>query len=230
MFLRQRATQAEYFDLPDRPNAELVEAYASLARVNRLFVFEEPFQRLLPRVLAREECADLSLLDLGAGDGSLGKHLGAWAAKKHRWNWRFTNLDIFPRVLQLNAGGRNVAGSALALPFANGAFDIVIASQMTHHLNGDDEVIRHLAEAWRVARRAVFITDLHRGPILYAILWLLFRVHRYPEHFRNDGLLSVRRGFRIGELARLAQRAGLENVRARLYFGTRVILQARKSR
>src|SRR5688500_11963994 len=127
MFLRRRATQAEYSDAPDRPKAEIVEMYESLASVNRLFVFAEAFQRLLPDFFGRGNCQSLSVLDLGAGDGSLGAHLGNWATKQRKWNWQFTNLDVCLPALRLSRTGRNVAGSALALPFRSGSFDVVIA-------------------------------------------------------------------------------------------------------
>lgn len=229
MFLARRAAQAEYFDSPNRPHAEIVESYTSLASVNRLFAFAEPFQRLLPKFLGKEYCASLSILDLGAGDGSLGKLLAEWSARRQNWTWRVTSLDINVSALLFNKGGQNVAGSALALPFRDNSFDVVIASQMTHHLTRDDQVLQHLSEAWRVAKQAIFFTDLHRGPILYGLLWLFFQLRRYPEHFRNDGLLSVRRGFRIHELQKLARNAGMSGARASLYYGTRVILHARKS-
>ena len=66
-----------------------------------------------------------------------------------------SNCDLSPRALALNVGGRNVVGSAMALPFPDNAFDVVVASQMTHHLESDADVARHFAEAYRVARKAV---------------------------------------------------------------------------
>lgn len=228
MFFTRRATQAEYFDLPGRPQAEIAEFYAALARINRFFVFADPFQRLLPKCLGRESCRSLSFLDLGAGDGSLGLLLAEWAARKRGWTWRFTNLDVNPSALRLGKGGNNVVGSVLALPFCDGSFDVVIASQMTHHLATDEEIQRHFREAWRVARRGIVFSDLHRGPLLYGVLWLLFQVRRYPKHFRYDGLLSVRRGFWVDELRLLARGAGIPRARVWLHYGTRVILQARK--
>ncbi len=229
MFLSRRVTQAEYFDSPDRAQAEVAEFYEALARVNRLFVFGEPFQRLLPKCLGPDACRNLSLLDLGAGDGSLGALLTDWAAAGRGWQWRFTNLDLSLPALRLGKPGRRVAGSALALPFRDASIDVVIASQMTHHLANDEEIVRHLREAWRVARRVVLLADLHRGPLLYGVLWLLVHVRRYPKHFCHDALLSVRRGFRVGELRRLAAAAGLGNARVWLYYGGRVLLQAGKS-
>jgi SAM-dependent methyltransferase len=228
MFFRERATQAEYFDLAGRPQAEVTESYQSLASVNRFFLFAEPFQRFIPKLLGVERCRSLSILDLGAGDGSLGRLLADWAARKWSWHWRFTNLDSSIPALRLNASNCNVAASVLALPFRDDSFDLVIASQMTHHLNGDATVIRHLREAWRVARGGICFTDLHRGVFLYSMLSLLFRVRRFPNHFREDALLSVKRGFRTGELRELALQAKIHRASVSLYFGTRVILQAKK--
>jgi 2-polyprenyl-3-methyl-5-hydroxy-6-metoxy-1,4-benzoquinol methylase len=228
MFFSRRATQEEYFDAPERTCAEIAESYRSLARVNRMFAFAEPFQRQLPKYLGRNTCKSLSFLDLGAGDGSLGELLTKWAADNERWDWRFTNLDLNPAALSLKANRNNVAGSALALPFRDESFDVVIASQMTHHLTHGDDVVQHLREAWRVTRRAIFFTDLNRSFLLYCVLWVLLQVRRFPKHFRHDGLLSVRRGFRTGELRALAGRSGITGVHVEVYYGARLILRARK--
>ena len=227
MFFPRRATQAEYFDSPERTHAELVEGYASLARVNRWFWFSEPFQRLMPKFIGRDTCETLSILDLGAGDGMLGRVLSDWAKRKRNWDWQFTNLDVNADALALNPTGRNVVGSALNLPFPDASFDVVIASQMTHHFS-DEEVVPHLREAWRVARRAIYFTDLHRNPFLYALLKLMFFIRRFPRHFQEDGLLSVKRGFRVRELKMLAERAQIPNAKVSLYYGTRIIIRAAK--
>src|ERR1043166_9461560 len=100
MFLSRRATQAEYFDAPDRADSEIAELYSALAKANRLFASADPFQRLLPKFLGREHFAALSFLDLGGGDGSLAAALTRWARERHGWNWRFTNLDLNPAALR----------------------------------------------------------------------------------------------------------------------------------
>ena len=226
MFFTHRATQAEYFDLPDRPASELTEFHAALARLNRFFAFAHPFQRTIPQVLGEDACRSLRILDLGAGEGSLGRELREWAGAEHGWDWRFTNLDFNFQALRQAPLGGAVAGSVLALPFGDRSFDVVIASQMTHHLVSDEEVERHLSEAWRVARRAIVLSDLHRGLLLYGVLWVFLHVFRYPGHFSADALLSVRRGFRVNELRRLAQKAGITAACVELNYRMRISLHA----
>ena len=227
MFLNRRSTQEEYFDLPNRGLAEVAEGYRLLNRVNRIVQNAGPFRRIVPGWLGEDRCRRLSFLDLGSGNGQLGHELAMWAP--HRgWDWVFTNLDLNPLSLQLNARGCNVAGSAMALPFRDGSFDVVIGTQMTHHLRDEAAVTQHFAEAWRVSREAVFIHDLHRNVVFYSLLWLLLVALRVPAQFRADGLLSVARGWRVSEFKALAERAGMVGARVRLDFGSRVFLLARK--
>lgn len=206
---------------------DLVEGYRQLARVNRIFRFAEPFERLLPRALGEAACRRLTLLDLGAGDGSLGRELTAWA-KTRGWDWQFTNLDINPTALELNPQGNNVVGSAVELPFPDNHFDVVIAAQMSHHLPSERDVSRHFREAHRVCRRMTLIYDLHRTLPMYVMVWATLMALRCPRHFREDGLLSVRKGWRVGEWQALAQEAGLPQARVWSDHHARIVLQALK--
>ena len=139
----------------------------------------------------------------------------SWARREFNWDWRVTNLDLNLVPLRLNSSTRNVVGSVLALPFIANSFDIVIASQMTHHLAGDAEVIQHFREAERVARRGVFITDMKRSAFLYALLWIVLRGLRLTPEMRADGLLSVKRSWTRVELSKLVARAGLSGATVR---------------
>ncbi|HLH57176.1 MAG TPA: methyltransferase domain-containing protein [Verrucomicrobiae bacterium] len=225
MFFSRRSTQEEYFDSA-RPAEEVAEFFRSLGRVNRFFDFAQPFRYLVPRMLDQGDCRSVSILDVGAGDGALGKAVAKWA-KGMGWDWRVVNLDTSLAALGLNPGGMNVAGSAVQLPFQDNAFDAVLASQMAHHLT-ERQVKLMLQECWRVSRRAVILCDLHRNLGLYLALRLLFCFQHHPASFRSDALLSVRKAWRTKDLARLAGEAGLAGASVKLYFGARVILRALK--
>src|SRR5258708_6426347 len=224
MFLPRRNTQEEYFD-SERPTEEVAEFFNSLGRVNRFFDFAEPFRNLLPKLIRQSECRHLSILDLGAGDGALGKTVQSWAARRG-WDWHVVNLDTSLAALSLNGDGTNVVGSAIRLPFRDASFDVVIASQMAHHLS-DADVQSLLQESWRVARQVLLVCDLHRNLGLYLVLKILFCFQKHPASFKADALLSVEKAWRVGDMVRLARAAGIEAT-IKLYFGARVILQARK--
>lgn len=226
--LRERALEPEHFDDPARTPAELADAYRQLARVNRVFRLDDPYTRVLARWLGHEHCARLSILDVGAGDGWLGAQMEEWARREFGWVWRVTNLDLNSVSLRLHGRPRNVVGTVLALPFQDESFDLVIASQMTHHLPDEAAVVQHFREGWRVARRGVFITDMKRSAIFYALLWVAVRALRLSPDMRADGLLSVKRSWKQRELEFLVARAGLGEATVTSYLGTRLIVAARK--
>ncbi|MGA2787926.1 MAG: methyltransferase domain-containing protein [Verrucomicrobiota bacterium] len=214
-------------DLPGRAEAETAAAFCELDRINRFFAFAHPFESVLPHWLGAKNCERMNILDIGAGTGLLGKTLTEWAGCRG-WDWHFTNLDANALALKTGNQPDSVVGSALQLPFADSSFDLVVASQMTHHLT-DGQIVTHWREAWRVTRGAMFVCDLHRNAGLYAMLWFGMHLLRINRIVRNDGLISVRRGFRLGEWRELAARAEIPDAKIWLYYGTRIVLQARKT-
>jgi SAM-dependent methyltransferase len=227
MFLRRRATQAEYFDRPERTSAELREHYAALNRINRLVRFDRPFRMWLPELLGETESRQVRALDLGAADGLLGRELTGWAAQRG-WDWEFTNLDLCPVAAEMDPGPRHQVGSALQLPFPDDSFDVVLATTMTHHLGSDAEVITHFREAARVARRLVLLCDLYRSLPFMAGIWAFAGLVGESRELRHDAALSVRRGWRPQEWRQLANAAGLNQARVWKEHGTRVLLALRK--
>lgn len=226
MFFRQRATQAEYCDQPDLSREAVISHCLQLARFNRTMLVSDVFQRILTRWLGRTRVASLSILDLGAGDGWIGRKISAWAARRG-WTWRVTNLDVNPHALGLHPGSRNVLASVCSLPFPAGSFDVVIASQMAHHLV-EAEVVAHFREAWRVTGDGLFLSDAHRNEGAFLVLWLVLKLIGATPEFQADGLQSVRRGWRVNEWRRLAVQAGIPDAQVWLSYGSRVMLQARK--
>lgn len=227
MFLRRRATQAEYFDLPERTAKELRAHYEALNRINHLIRFERPFRVWLPELLGQAHCRRVTALDLGSGDGMLGRVLTRWATARG-WEWEFTSLDLCPVAAAMDPGSRHVVGSVLQLPFPDASFDVVVATTMTHHLETEADVITHFREAARVARRAVLVCDLYRSLWFMMGIWAFVGLAGEGRELRNDGALSVRRGWRPEEWRRLANAAGLDRARVWKEHGTRVLLALTK--
>src|SRR4029079_993027 len=118
-----------------------------------------------------------------------------------------------------------VRGDAFQLPSANGAFDYAMCSLFTHHFK-DDGVIKLLRELSRVARRRIFVIDLHRNPLAYYFFTTIGRLFLHNRLIREDGALSILRGFKSEELQRLAQAAKLEEVQVERHFPYRLVLAA----
>ena len=66
-------------------------------------------------------------------------------------------------------GVKFVRGSALALPFENGSFDLVHSSAVIEHVGSMENQIQVLSELWRIARLGIFVTTPNR--------WFPIEVH-----------------------------------------------------
>ena len=119
-------------------------------------------------------------------------------------------------------------GNGLALPFPDGDVDVACASQILHHMEGD-EPVRFLAELYRVARCGVVVSDLRRGAWPYLLPRVTLHVLSRSPLIRHDGPLSIRRGFTPQELPGLAKAARWEVPRVYGHAFFRLALVARKS-
>ena len=106
-------------------------------------------RRRLARAVAGVRGSAATVVDIGGGTGA-GRHL--WRADA-----RYACLDIDPEKLDgylaKTPGGLAIRGDAIALPLADACVDVVLCTQVTHHLT-DPQLDAMLAEAARVLRPA----------------------------------------------------------------------------
>jgi ubiquinone/menaquinone biosynthesis C-methylase UbiE len=121
-----------------------------------------------------------------------------------------------------------VRADALRMPFADDAFDYVVCSLFTHHFR-DEAVVAVLGEMSRVARRRVYVIDIHRHALAYFLYTTAGRLVLHNPLVREDGALSILRGFLPEELRRLAERAGLAGAKVERRFPYRLVLSGSKA-
>ena len=136
------------------------------------------------------------------------------------------SLDLNPRGLEYARETVPLVGDAFALPFREGAFDVVMASLFFHHLKWD-ECVRVLREMWRVSRTRVIVNDLHRHRVAYASIRVLSGLLSKSIMVKNDGPVSVRRAFKPRELLNIAREAGVPG-RVHRSFPYRIVFVADK--
>src|SRR2546425_1109579 len=84
-----------------------------------------------------------------------------------------------------------------------------LRSSLLHQFD-DEGAIRILREMSRVARRDIFVIDLHRHPLAYFLYSTLGHIILHNRLLREDGALSILRSFKPKELRQLARQAGLQ--------------------
>jgi ubiquinone/menaquinone biosynthesis C-methylase UbiE len=174
-----------------------------------------------------------SVLDVGAGSGELLRVIAEWSNKTRR-RARLVGLELNARsagaIAEESRGFPEIAsvrGDALHLPFADDCFDFAICSLFTHHFK-DEQVTAILAELARVARLRLFVIDLHRHPLAYYLYTTVGQLFLHNRLIREDGALSILRGFKPGELTGLAHSAHLSHIQVKRRFPFRLVLSGRK--
>jgi 2-polyprenyl-3-methyl-5-hydroxy-6-metoxy-1,4-benzoquinol methylase len=141
-----------------------------------------------------------SILDVGCGGGGFTFRLAQKYPKA-----RVLGIDTSKDAIEFaktqlqnsNVGTKNIEFSFISSPdldFSPHSFDIVTSTLVCHHMN-DDELVHFLKKAYKVAKRAVILNDLHRHPLAYAGYGLIAPIFFNNRLIIHDGLLSIKRSF-----------------------------------
>lgn len=156
------------------------------------------------------------IVDLGCGSGDAMKSIAEWA-RKNDFKVRLTGVDMngiaieylekhcaeYPEITGIKADYRKYLEES-------DHPDIVHCSLFCHHLT-DGELLWLFTYLRHNLSTGFVINDLQRQPLAYYSAWLFPRVLRGTVLSRNDGPVSVLRGFKSAELVNLLLRSGIKN-------------------
>jgi ubiquinone/menaquinone biosynthesis C-methylase UbiE len=228
---RQRSYELEHLDKGDYTAEEYEGCIVELQRVNHWLGDASALRDSLLNDIATANLESFSLLDVGAGSGELLRVAAKWARETDR-KAQLVGLELnersakaiaeesreFPEIGALRA-------DAFHLPFADSGFDYVFCSLFTHHFR-EKQIVSLFQEMSRVARRRIFVIDLHRDPVAYYFYTTVGRLFLHNRLIREDGALSILRSFKPEELELLGHQAGLRKVSVLKHFPARLVLSA----
>ena len=139
-----------------------------------------------------------TVLDVGADELGFGEGDGCgtlnFFEERYPWPERITALGLHD-----GAGFRSrypqipyVQGDACALPFEDGAFDIVFSNAVIEHVGGPERQRALVSEAIRVGRRAFITTPNRRFPV--EVHTRLPLVHWLPDAISHPVYRATRKG------------------------------------
>lgn len=227
---KKRSYQLERIDTGDYTTEEYERFLHDIRLVNRFAGDAWALKKTLLREIEAKNLKEFSVLDVGAGSGELLREIAKFARKNNR-KAKLVGLELNEisanSILseskdfnEINA----IRGNAFSLPFADNTFDYTICSLFTHHFT-DENVVGILKEFNRVSRLGFFVIDLHRHPIAFALYKVFCVAFRISTLVREDGSLSILRGFKPNELKDLAKKAELENASVERHFPFRLVLR-----
>ena len=228
----KRSNKLERIDTGDYTSEEYATFLREIAFINRYIGDGRALKKSLLAEISKKDLPEFSVLDVGCGSGELLRMIAEFAESSNR-RANLVGIDLNPissATTQSESRGfpwiSSIRGDAFKLPFADAAFDYAISSLFFHHLT-DEQIPIVLKEMSRISRRGIFVIDLHRDAVPYVLYKLFCFAFRISPLVRQDGLLSIKKGFRGGELGQLAVTAGLTNYQNMQVSPGRVVLAGR---
>jgi SAM-dependent methyltransferase len=202
-----RAVARELMDDPVADAGELERNFVDIERANRWFGAVRSFAAFVRSTGAT------SVLDVGCGSADIPLAL-ARDAQARGATLHVTCLDHNPQMLDVARRRTHahpslafVEGRGEALPFPDGAFDVVTCNLTLHHCEPGPAATL-LRELRRVARLAPCVGDLRRSPLAYVGALAFAYATSTNRLTRHDAPLSVRRSYTPREALALAREAG----------------------
>jgi len=215
----------EMMDRPQPVSLELERDLERLRQLNRQFgsyrlVLSFMRRWIKPGVRTR-------IVDLATGSGDIPRLIAGYA----RQIGAEVEIDAVDRqAATLEVARRLTTGySEICYCEANilewdppDAYDIALCTLALHHFS-DKDAVRVLRRCRQLSRRFVLVSDLRRGLLLQAGVYLLTALIFREAMTRHDARLSAARAFSFSEMRALALRAGWK------YFGHKKFRFARQA-
>ncbi len=213
--LKHRSYEEELMDDPLIEKGALQTALSDISKVNRLLggnaITKQSVYRLLKESSTSKEYV---ILDLGCGDGEMLREIADLFRKKGL-NGKFIGVDLNSACIEqakyLSEAYPEISfekKNILEVEPSDFSCDIIISTLTLHHLE-DIEIKRVMNKCVTLASIGIVINDLHRSALAY-YLFKVFSFFFIKGHIaKNDGLVSIKRGFTKQELYSYAKEINL---------------------
>ena len=212
---KYRSEDSEIMDDFAMEGEILRDALDKIAKINQLLGGNQLTLRGVRDLIATTpKTTEISIVDVGCGNGDMLRTLADYGSK-HHLNFRLTGIDAnaftINHARKLSENYSNISyrcEDIFSPPFEELQYDIVLCTLTLHHFK-DDEIIRLVTLFNANSRIGIVINDLHRNALAYRLFQGLCFVFQLNTMSREDGLISILRGFKKGELVRFSEKLNL---------------------
>ena len=216
----------ELMDRPQPVSPELERDLERLRQLNRWFGSYRLVSTFVRRWIVSG--VQMRVVDLATGSGDIPR-LIVDHARRIGAQIEIDAVDQQPATLDiarsLSTGYPEIsyhAANILEWDCAQG-YDIALCSLVLHHFS-DDDAVKLLRRCRELSKRFVLVSDLRRGFLLKAGVYMLTALIFREPMTRFDARLSAQRAFSFGEMRELAIQAGWKRFsRKRFRFGRQAI-------
>ena len=214
---KDRSSAPEIMDDFSMEGEILRDALDKIAQINQLLGGNQLTLRGVQNLIATiPNETEITIVDVGCGNGDMLRTLSKYGLK-HQLNFKLIGIDAnaftINHARELSINYPNISyycEDVFGNDFATLKYDIVLFTLTLHHFK-DNEIIVLMSIFNANSRIGMVINDLHRSIISYRLFQILCFVFRLNSMSREDGLVSILRGFKKNELVNFSQKLNLKN-------------------
>lgn len=195
----------------------LRDALDKIAKINQLLGGNQLTLRGVQELIRSiSKTTTITIVDVGCGNGDMLRTLADYGLKN---NLDFQLIGIDANNFTINHAQhlsryypniRYQCEDIFDENFAKLKYDIVLCTLTLHHFK-DKEII-HLLHVFNAnSKVGIVVNDLQRSPIAYRLFKALCFVFRLNKMSREDGLISILRGFKKVELVNFSKKINFSN-------------------
>jgi 2-polyprenyl-3-methyl-5-hydroxy-6-metoxy-1,4-benzoquinol methylase len=194
----------------------LRDALDKIAKINQLLggnkLTLQGVQSLMNKVSPNKE---ITIVDIGCGNGDMLRALADYASNNNL-NFKLIGIDAnqftINHAKELSKQYQNITYQCEDIfddKFKDLKYDIVLCTLTLHHFK-DAEIIKLVSVFNENSSIGIVINDLQRSALAYRLFQVLCFVFRLNKMSREDGLVSILRGFKKEELENFSNKLNLK--------------------
>lgn len=212
-----RTQETEIMDDFFLEGKELEKALDKIAHINQLLggnkLTLHGIKIVLDKVNSNRE---IVIADIGCGNGDMLRMLAKYG-QKNNLNFKLIGIDAnaftinyaktiskyFPNIEYLCLDIFSADFNAIE-------YDIVLCTLTLHHFT-EEQILNIITTFNKNANIGIIINDLHRSKLAYRLFQIVCTIFNLNKMSRQDGLVSILRGFKKKELENFSKKLNLKN-------------------
>lgn len=194
----------------------LQDALNKIAKINQLLggnrLTLQGVQSLIKQISLNKE---VTIVDIGCGNGDMLRALADYASINNL-NFKLIGIDAnqftVNHAKELSKQYENITYRCEDIfddEFKNLKYDIALCTLTLHHFK-DAEIVKLIAVFYENASIGIVINDLQRSVLAYRLFQVLCFVFKLNKMSKEDGLVSILRGFKVEELENFSKELNLK--------------------
>ena len=212
-----RTSDTEIMDDFQLEGNELKDALDKIAKINKLLGGNRlTLQGVKALLKNKDKTKEITIIDVGCGNGDMLRYIANYGEIE---GFKFKLLGIDANAYTINyAKELSIHYPTIqynCMDIFNAEFgdikcDITLCTLTLHHFK-DEEIMQLLSVFKKNSSIGIVINDLHRSKLAHALFRYLCYFFKLNKMSREDGLISILRGFKKPELDAFSKKLNLTN-------------------